>query len=96
MSDLLARHDAVLAPVIGFNTKINAVSAKLMKKLGLDFKQTYKRLYDYNDPSTSGLDRFSRGDEFTFGGFRYKVEEQTGWFETAGWDSFVCIRGKAA
>jgi 4-aminobutyrate aminotransferase len=28
MSDLLARHDAVLAPVIGFNTDINAVSAE--------------------------------------------------------------------
>ncbi|MGB7859057.1 MAG: aminotransferase class III-fold pyridoxal phosphate-dependent enzyme, partial [Acidimicrobiia bacterium] len=28
MSDLLARHNEVLAPVIGFNTKIHAVTAE--------------------------------------------------------------------
>ena len=77
------------APAIETTVKINAVKSGLIKKLGLDYKKNYVRLFSI--PSVSGLSRISNGDQFVFDGKTFQVESQTGWFATAGWDSFVCI-----
>lgn len=77
------------APAVDSRVKINAVKSSLIKKLGLDYKKNYIRLF--STPSVSGLSRINNGDQFTFNGKKYQVEVQTGWFATAGWDSFVCI-----
>jgi len=69
--------------------KINAVKSRLYRTLGLDYKKNYVRLFSI--PSVSGLSRINNGDQFIFDGKNYQVEAQTGWFATAGWDSFVCV-----
>lgn len=79
----------VFAKGVKAKVKVNAVSSKLRKELGLDYKHNYKRLF--STPKISGLSRINNGDQFTHAGLRYQVETQTGWFDTAGWDSFVCI-----
>lgn len=74
---------------ITVNVKINAVKSSLMKKLGLDYKKNYVKLY--STPTASGLTRVSDGDQFEFDSKRWQIEVQTGWFATAGWDSYVMI-----
>lgn len=69
--------------------KINAKQTPLMKKMGLDYKKTYVRLFSI--PKISGLSRINNGDQFEFDDKRWQVEFQTGWYATAGWDSFVCV-----
>lgn len=77
------------APAVESKVKINAVKSSLIKKLGLDYKKNYVRLF--STPSVSGLSRINNGDQFTFNSKKYQVLVQTGWQATAGWDSFVCI-----
>jgi hypothetical protein len=69
--------------------KINAVKSGLVRELGLDYKKNHRMLYSV--PKVSGLSRVNSGDQLEFEGKRWKVETQTGWFATAGWDSFVMV-----
>lgn len=86
-SNLLMKNE--FAPGKTIKVKVNAVKTSLLKQLGLDYKKVYRMLYSI--PKVSGLSRINAGDQFEFEGKRWKVEAQTGWFATAGWDSFVMI-----
>lgn len=77
------------SPPTPVKVKINAVKSGLIKRLGLDYNKNYMRLF--STPAVSGLSRVNDGDQFEFDGRRWQIETQTGWFATAGWDSFVMV-----
>ena len=77
------------APAVTIEVKINAVGTRLIKKMGLDYKKNYARLF--STPRVSGLTRVNDGDQFEFDGKRWQIETATGWMPTAGWDSFFVV-----
>lgn len=79
----------IFADAITTKVKINAIETSNYARLGLDYKKNY--VYLFSVPSVSGLSRINNGDQFVFNNTTYQVESQTGWFPSAGWDSFVCV-----
>jgi len=69
--------------------KVNAIGTDIFKRLGLDYKKNYVKLFSVQ--FVEGLSRTNSGDVFLFAGKYYQIQPRTGWQDTANWDSDICI-----
>ena len=74
---------------VNVKVKINAVSTKLYREFGLDYKRKFFILHVI--PEISGLTRANSGDVFKYNNLTYRVESETGWQPLANWDSYLCV-----
>jgi len=70
--------------------KVNSVTRKMFIDHGLTMHKNYKHVY--STPSLTAMQRYSLGlSRFNFSGKTYQVSTRTGWQDTDGFDSYICI-----
>lgn len=71
---------------------VQAVLRNQYVELGLEFQKNYVKIWV--DKDVVDLDRDASGDYFEFGGKKYKLEDETTWFEQDGWTSCLAVEIK--
>jgi hypothetical protein len=71
------------APAVPVWGSVQAVNRNKYVEFGLDFQKDYiKILVPLN---AIDLDRDTSGDQFVFGGYAYKIVDDTDWYAMDGW-----------
>lgn len=80
------------APAARVMASVQAVPREKYGEMGLEFQKNYVKIYV--DRDVIDLDRDAGGDMFVFGKSRkkYKLEDETTWFEQDGWVSCLAVQ----
>jgi len=66
-----------------------AVSANLIKELGLDFTRNYATFFA--SQNFGDVNRGKTGDRLIYAGRTYQIESETPWFSQDGWKYVLCV-----